>query len=89
MIKYGLGGLPLKKQEETETVLTNYGLIRRKKESHKDNIGVEFAERLASRNTKIDNKLLARCLGKSVEKVMTDEEKFFRKIAEDGGMKKL
>lgn len=90
MIKYGLGGLPLRGQEETETVLTEHGLIRRKKESHRDDTAAKLAERLASgRNTKIDNELLAKCLGKPIKEVMTDEEKIFQQIAEEGGLKRL
>lgn len=90
MIKYGLNGLPLRGREEEETALTTHGLIRRKKEAHKDDTAVKFAEQLASgRNTKIDNELLARCLEKPVKEAMTDEEKFFQQIAEEGGLKRL
>lgn len=91
MIKYGLGGLPLRGQQEEEIILTSHGLIRRKKEpDKKDDTAVKLAERLASgRNTKIDNELLAKCLGKPVKEVMTGEEKIFQQIAEEGGLKRL
>ncbi|HIY02397.1 MAG TPA: hypothetical protein IAA26_11220 [Candidatus Blautia faecipullorum] len=83
MIKYGLNGLPLRGRKETETVLTEHGLVRRKKEAHEDDTAVKIAERLASRNANIDNELLARILGKTVEEVETEEEKTIRKIKEN------
>ena len=83
MIKYGLNNLPLRGQEETETVLTEHGLVRRKKESHKDDTAAKLAEQLASRrNARIDNELLARCLGKSIEEVMTPEERTMQQLKE-------
>ena len=91
MIKYGIGGRPLKKESNKEIVLTDHGLVKRDRDSqHKDNTANEIAKKIAAgKKSSLDAELLSKLTGRPVKDCMTDEERFFKQIEEEGGLKRV
>lgn len=91
MIKYGIGGRPLKKESNKEIVLTDHGLVKRDRASqHKDNTANEIAKKIAAgKKSSLDAELLSKLTGRPVKDYMTDEERFFKQIEEEGGLKRV
>ena len=90
MIKYGVGGRELGKPDETEIVMTHRGIVKRKKaEKEHSTKACEIAERLAKeRSKRPDKEILTQYAGRSDENFVSQDEANWKKIFNNGGIKR-
>ena len=90
MIKYGVGGRELGKLDETEIVLTQRGIVKRKRaEKEHSTKACEIAERLArKRNNKPVKEILTQYAGRLDENFVSQDEASWQKIFNNGGIRR-
>ena len=88
MIKYGVGGRKLEK-DDTEIVLTGRGFVKRNKaEKEQSTKAYEIAERLAKeRSKRPDKEILSQYAGCSNENFISQDEANWKKVSDNGGIK--